>query len=138
MNFREFRRETDYADYRLLDGILFIELKSELILDATIVRRIEEKRIELIEGEAYPTLLQIPNNYLLLDKEAFKLFGGEKGIEGCTAKAIVIKGSLRRLILNLRMSFFSAKRPIRVFTNKNEARLWLFSFIKDEVNIDED
>ncbi|MDG1160278.1 MAG: hypothetical protein P8N19_12355 [Flavobacteriales bacterium] len=134
MNFREFRRETAYADYRLIDGILFVELKSELILDATIVQRIEEKRIQLIEGEAYPTLLHIPNNYLLLDKEAFKLFGGEQGIEGCTAKAIVINGSLRRLILNLRMSFFSTKGPIRIFSKKNEARLWLFSFIKDEVH----
>ncbi len=134
MNLKEFRRETDQASYRLVDGILLIELKSELILDERIVRRIEEKRIEFIEGDQFPTLLIIPNNYLLLDKVAFKLFGGEKGVEGCTAKAIVIQSSIRRLMLNFRMSFFSKKRPIRVFTNKNEARLWLFSFIKDQVN----
>ena len=66
------------------------------------------------------------------------MFGGEHGIEGCIAKAIVINGSLRRLILNIRMSFFSKNRPIRIFSKKNEARLWLFSFIKDEVNIDEE
>lgn len=134
MNLKEFRRETDQASYRLIDGILLIELKSELILDERIVRRIEEKRIEFIEGDQFPTLLIIPDNYLLLDKVAFKLFGGEEGVKGCTAKAIVIQSSIRRLILNFRMSFFSKKRPIRIFTNKNEARLWLFSFIKDQVN----
>lgn len=134
MNLKEFRRETDQASYRLVDGILLIELKPELILDERIVRRIEEKRIEFIEGDQFPTLLIIPDNYLLLDKVAFKLFGGEEGVDGCTAKAIVIQSSIRRLMLNFRMSFFSKKRPIRIFTNKNEARLWLFSFIKDQVN----
>lgn len=134
MNLKEFRRETGQATYRLIDGILLIELKPELILDERNVRRIEEKRLEFIEGDEYPTLLIIPNNYLLLDKTAFKMFGGEAGVKGCTAKAIVMKSSIRRLMLNFKMSFFSKQRPIRIFTNKSEARLWLFSFIKDEVS----
>ena len=122
----DFRSETPQAYYRYLDGILVIEIKSEMIIDFANARRIERFRREMTFGTDVPVLLLIPPSYLLFDKEAFQFFGSEEGMEGCLAKAIVMKAPLRVLLRNFSLSFYRQPIPLRMFLSKSEAKMWLF------------
>lgn len=130
----DFRSETPQAFYRYQDGILTIELKPELIIDLRTAERIERFRIEMT-GEAHvPVLLIIPSDHLLLDKEAFRYFGSEQGIRGCLAKAVVIKAPLRVILRNFSLGFYRQARPLRLFTSRSEAKIWLFDQLGVEIN----
>jgi hypothetical protein len=127
----ELRSETSFAIYRVMDGLMSIELKPDLIIDIDLAKRIEHHRLRLVGGHSWPTILVMPPTYLLLDKEAFSFFGSDTGVEGCAAKAVVIKSTLRKLLMNFSLIFNNQSIPFRLFNHKSDAKLWLFSFIQD-------
>lgn len=127
----ELRSETSFAIYRITDGMMWIELKPDLIIDMDLAKRIEHHRLQLIGESQWPTLLVIPPTYLLLDNDAFSFFGGKTGVEGCMAKAVVIKSTLRKLIMNFSLIFNNQSIPFRLFNHRSDAKLWLFEFIRD-------
>lgn len=129
----DFRSETPQAYFRYLDGILVVEIKSEMIIDLANARRIERFRKEMTSGTDVPVLLLIPTSYLLLDKNAFQYFGSEDGMQGCLAKAIVMKAPLRVLLRNFSLSFYRQAVPLRMFISKSEAKMWLFDRLIETV-----
>jgi hypothetical protein len=129
----DFSSETSQARFKLVDGMLSVDVKPDAIVDSTFVERIERFRKEMTKGLELPVLIYIPSNYLILDKEAFAAFGSESGMDGCLAKAVVISAPLRVLLLNFSLGFYRGKRPFRLFSSKSEAKMWLFS----HVNVDE-
>ena len=129
----DFRSETPQAYFRYLDGILVIEIKSEMIIDLANARRIERFRKEMTSGTDVPVLLLIPTSYLLLDKNAFQHFGSEECMQGCLAKAIVMKAPLRVLLRNFSLSFYRQAVPLRMFISKSEAKMWLFDRLIETV-----
>lgn len=130
---RELKHETAYCRYHLKDGILLYELKPDLIIDLTIARRIEDERIALVEHDHYPCALLIPKEHLLFEKEAFEFLTSDAACMACAAKAVVIQSTLRKLLTNFKMSLNSNKVPLRIFTSKSNARLWLFEFVKEDL-----
>lgn len=133
LELEDFRSETPQAFFRYLDGILSIEIKPEMIIDLANARRIERFRKEMTAGREIPVLLLIPEDRLLFDRDAFEFFGSEKGMEGCLAKAIVMKAPLRVLLRNFSVSFYRQKRPLRMFVLKSEAKMWLFDRLIEEI-----
>lgn len=129
----DFRSETPQAFFKLVDGILSIDLKNESIIDLTTVQRIEHFRREMTMNTELPVIISIPNDYLLLDNAAFKYLGSKEAMSGCIAKAIVIKAPLRVILTNFSLSFYNQGRPFRIFASKNDAKMWLFSHL----NVDE-
>lgn len=122
----DFRSETPQAYFRFQDGILSIEVKPDSIIDLRTVERIERFRTEMTRGFEVPVLLIIPDNYLLLDKDAYQKFGAIESMEGCSAKAIVLKAPLRVLLRNFSLVFYRQSKPLRLFVSKSEAKMWLF------------
>lgn len=133
---KEFRSENSWATYRLRDGIVQIYLKKELIIDAEVAKKIEDHRLQLVGNEIYPTLIFVPDSYLLFENEAFNYFGSEAGLRQCMSKALVIQGTLRKLLVNFKLSFSSTSVPFRVFNRKSNAKLWLFDFVKEGLSED--
>ncbi len=129
----DFRSETSQAFFKLVDGVLSVDLKSDAIVDVTLVERIERFRKEMTMSLELPVLIHIPSNYLILDRDAFAAFGSDASMEGCMAKAVVIRAPLRVLLLNFSIGFYRGKRPFRLFASKSEAKMWLFS----HVNVDD-
>lgn len=128
----DFRSETSQARFKLVDGVLSVDIKPDSIIDTQFVERIERFRKEMTRGLELPVLVYIPKNYLILDREAFAAFGSDSGMEGCIAKAIVIRAPLRVLLLNFSLGFYRGKQPFRIFTSRSEAKMWLFSHIDVE------
>ncbi|MDG1260491.1 MAG: hypothetical protein P8H59_12050 [Flavobacteriales bacterium] len=128
----DFRSETPQAFFRFADGILRISIKSEMIIDLRTIERIEHFRREMTVGWEIPVLIEVPNDRLLLDTEAFRYMFSEKGMEGCLAKAIVVNAPLRIFLRNFTALFQFATQTFRVFRSKSEAHLWLFEFLPKE------
>lgn len=129
----DFRSETPQARFHLVDGMLMIDLKHESIVDLQTVQRIEHFRKEMTLHLNVPVLIRVPNDYLLIDEEAFRYFGSEEAMDGCLAKALVIKAPLRVLLTNFSLNFYHQSKPFRLFTSRNEAKMWLFK----QLDIDE-
>ncbi|MFT5957453.1 MAG: hypothetical protein ACI87V_001337 [Flavobacteriales bacterium] len=128
----DFRSETPQAFFRFLDGILNISIKSEMIIDMKTADRIEHFRREMTEGFAVPVLIEVPDNRLLLDNEAFHYFSSNESMKGCSAKALVVNAPLRVILKNLSVILHNSAMPFRVFRSKSEAKMWLFEHIPEE------
>ncbi len=129
----DFRSETPQAYYRYQDGILTIELKPDLIIDLRTAERIERFRLEMTHDIRVPVLLVIPSSYLLLDREAFHFFGSATGVHGCLAKAIVLHAPLRVILRNFSLAFYRHESPLRLFTSRSDAKMWLFDQLGVEI-----
>ena len=129
---RELKHETAYCTYTLKDGILLYELKPDLIIDLAIAKRIEDQRVALVEHDHFPCVLIIPKAHLLFEKDAFEYFTSHDACLASAAKAIVIQSTLRKVLTNFKMSMSPGKIPLRIFTFKSNARLWLFEFVKED------
>ncbi|NQX91970.1 MAG: hypothetical protein HRT74_07590 [Flavobacteriales bacterium] len=128
---KEFSSSTSYAKYRYIDGVLHVILAKELIIDLKVAKAIEKQRLVLCAGEKYPTLIVVPENFLLFDDDALEYFATSG--EGCIAKAMVFQGTLRKLLTNFKFTFKQMNVPFRVFNSKVNARLWLFEFVKEDL-----
>ena len=129
----DFKSETPQAFFRYSDGILVVELKPELIIDLRTIRRMERFRKVMSMGFELPVLIVIPKDHLLLDKEAFQYLGSKEAMDGCVAKAIVIKAPLRVILKNFSLAFLKADKPFRLFVSRSEAKMWLFDHITEEI-----
>lgn len=129
----DFKSETPQAWFRYQDGILTVELKPELIIDLRTAERIEKFRVKMTRGVKVPVLLLIPDDHLLLDRDAFRFFGGEEAMQDCLAKAVVLKAPLRVLLRNFSLTFYRQPQPFRLFISRSEAKIWLFDQLGIEV-----
>lgn len=120
---------TRKANYKLENGILICELKPDLIIDLKTAVSLVNERIKITENYKFPFLLVV-RDYLLLDKDAFKYFGTNEGVQNLIASAVVIDSPLQKILTNFNLVFYKNAVPFRVFTKKLDAKLWLFEFIK--------
>lgn len=132
----DFRSENYFANYRLTDGILTVEFKPDVIIDLRVAKKVVQGRHELVRGKSYPTMIIINNDYLLLEKNAYRYLGSAEGVKYMTAGAIVINSPLRRILTNFQLTFYKQKVPLRVFSSKSDAKLWLLNYIEDREEVD--
>lgn len=125
--------DTSSAVFYFKDGILICELKPDLIIDLKTSKDIALERQRICEGQPYPMLTLVHKNYLLMDKDAFRFFGSEEGVSGLLASALVIDTPLQNLLTNFSLFFYKQSVPFRLFTAQNEAQLWLFKYIRQEL-----
>jgi hypothetical protein len=123
----DFKSETPQAVFRLVDGILAVHVKREAIVDLQTAQRIEHFRKEMTQPHQLPVIIHIPKDYLLFDQEAFRYFGSNDAMQGCIAKAIVLRAPLRVLLLNFSLSFYQGRHPFRIFGSRSQAKMWLFN-----------
>lgn len=127
----DFRAETYVATYKLDDGMLSCRIKPDQIIDGRLAERITRERLEVCKGEIFPTLIEIPGKYLLLENGGLQFFGSEDGLKDTVALAIVMRSNIRTILTRFNFMFSKQRVPFRVFTSRSEAKLWLFGFMLD-------
>lgn len=132
------RADTSYATFELKDGILCCWLKPDLIVDLRTAEKINAQRLRLIKDATFPTLIVVHKRYLHLEKTAFNYFGSEEGLKQVSAMGLVIQQPLRTLLTNFSMLFQRQTVPMRLFSNRAEARLWLFEYVDMELSVEPD
>ena len=131
----DFRSENYFATYKLSDGILTVEFKPDVIIDLRVAKKVVAARHDLVRGHTYTTMTVINNDYLLLEKDAYRYLGSADGVKYMSAGAIVINSPLRRILTNFQLTFYKQKVPLRVFSARSDARLWLLNYINDKEQI---
>lgn len=122
--------ENEYASFELKDGILIGAFKKEIV-DLESSLKITADRMLVQKGEAYPIVSNI-KNVKIVTKEARRYLASEDGCVGVTAAAVLIDSYLGSMIGNFFIKINKPLRPTRIFTNENEAKLWLKQFIQKE------
>jgi hypothetical protein len=108
------------------DGILHVHVTVDTEMTMEHAKAIVAARTELAQGRKYP-LLSTASKYTLPNKEVRDYIASERRSELVLADAIVFNGLGQRLMANIFLKINKPVRPIRVFTEKEEAVDWLLS-----------
>ena len=106
-------------------GIVYAVYKTKTI-DINIAKNMLHQRFNICNGKVYPLLADI-TQLNSINKEA-RDYLGDEGVKLLNANAILIKSSVNRIIGNFYLNITKPKIPTKLFTNKEEALIWLQQF----------
>src|SRR5688572_2145269 len=118
--------ETPYLKIWKESEILHCVFAEKLDITLEIARSCVETRLKFSNGVSYPCLIDM-KHIRSANKEAREYLATE-GAKLVKAGALLIGSSLTRMIGNIFLSLNKPKVPSRLFTDENEARLWLKKF----------
>jgi hypothetical protein len=110
------------------NGILFGMPQGAFIMDLKTVKNFIDRRQELTLGKPYPVFVDC-SNMSALTKEA-REYIASRGGKGITAIAFITTTLASRIWINLFMSLYLPPQPVKMFTNKEKALIWLKQFAK--------
>jgi hypothetical protein len=119
------RTQTNKAEL-IFDGkaLVRIQLFDNADLEAEDILAINKAKTELI-GEAIHGVLFIPDTYSNMSAEARKVSATPEINRNSFAKAIVIRTTHQRIIVNFFIKFNRPPAPTAVFNNEEDALKWL-------------
>src|SRR5260221_5146072 len=117
--------ETQDVYFRIEDGILFCSYKEHLEIDITTAKRIIKDRIDFMEGELYPILIDFSNMKSATKEARDYMNSSEGGLNGLLSGAFLSKSVVASLFINLYLKVNNPAIPARFFTNRDEAIAWL-------------
>ena len=126
-----FAFENAYAGYSFQDGILYIEFKTEQIIDLDIMKIVVEDRITISSKSVVPAMIIIKDDFLILEKDAVEYLTSDAGTEKAAAQAVVLSSLPLRLKFNLARSRGKGT-PKRAFKRRSAAKLWLMEYLNHE------
>ncbi len=118
-----------FAEYEITQEVLVGRFNVKKI-DLEIAKKITQDRHHFAKGKEYPTLVDF-TNVLSTTKEARDYFNGETAAKNISRMAILINSEVGKMIASF---FIMLKKPpyqTKIFTNNDEAMLWLKSEIKN-------
>lgn len=128
-----FSFQNAFATYSFQDGILYIEIKPEQIIDEDVVQAIVEDRITISNKAVVPVMISVKDDFLVLERKAVEILLTEKGLELAAAQALVVSS----MLLRIRLRFFRLKQSkkvrARVFKRRSAARLWLMEYLNHAI-----
>jgi hypothetical protein len=115
--------ENEFVSIWIEDGILYCLYKKDAVIGLEAAREIVAMRKKVVKGVSYPALAFI-KNLKVVSKEARKYFA-EEGTEGMTMGALLTDSGFSKILGNLFLAIDKPKMPVRLFTNIEEAIIWL-------------
>jgi hypothetical protein len=115
--------ENVYIRFWIEDGILFGFYKKDCIIGLEAAKEIVALRKTMTRGVAYPSVAYI-NFIKVVTKEARKYFAEET--TGQLVKlALITDSGFSKILGNIFLTLDNPVMPTRLFTNKEEAILWV-------------
>jgi hypothetical protein len=118
---------TPYSDFYIEDGIIFGVYPKGIQIDLEIAKYLVRERTKLCEGKSYLACIDA-RGVDSSSNEAQKYFSSEAGVFGITAGAFIVDSFLTRLLGNFYLKIFTPSKPAKLFSNKEEALVWLQKF----------
>ncbi|MCP4521529.1 MAG: hypothetical protein GY827_07545 [Cytophagales bacterium] len=123
---------TKTAKYYFIEDKIFV---SEVLPDSEIVLEDVEinnqKRTEVLNGLKYPILIDI-RKIKSITREARLLARNDACTGQYIAAAILVEGTISRLIGNISIGWNLPEIPMKVFLDKKEALEWLENYVSKE------
>lgn len=123
--------KNEYIKIWIEGNIMFSEYLVEEVNLATAQRMISS-RLEACQGKAYPFIANV-TNVKTITKEARSAFSEGDGIKYMTACALIVGSPVNRLLGNFFLSVSKPSVPTKLFTSRDDALTWLYSFKKEKV-----
>tara|TARA_R110001583_G_scaffold192614_1_gene359338 strand:- start:51774 stop:52163 length:390 start_codon:yes stop_codon:yes gene_type:complete len=121
--------ENDYARFWFAEHILFIEYKPKTTISLKVAKRVVADRILLQNGKPYPVLCDIRG---IIDSEkAGRDYLAQSGSLLITAAALIIHEQVSLTISNFYLHISKPTVPTKLFTTRQEALIYLKSFLDD-------
>ncbi|HMI66313.1 MAG TPA: hypothetical protein VK517_09775 [Cyclobacteriaceae bacterium] len=117
--------ETQDVFFSIEDGILFCSYKAHLEIDIVTARRIIKNRIDFMDGQLYPILIDFSNMKSATKEARDYMNSSEGGLNGLLGGAFLSKSVVATLFINLYLKVNNPAIPARFFTNRDEAITWL-------------
>ena len=113
------------------DGIIHCIWSPGCVIDLEMMKAGIKKRIEISEGKPYPILVAAKDvKYWTLES---RRYGLSKEAHQCAkAYAVLLNSSISTTIVNWALKMFPFALPQRIFTNEQEAILWLQKYVDKE------
>lgn len=121
-------RETKYSKVTINDGIAYCIFKKIEEVDIIMAHAIVADRVDFFDNISYPCLFDI-TNIKKTTKEA-RDYLAKEGNELVVASAIVVSSPMLKMMANFYVMVNKPQNPSRLFTNTDEAILWLNQFKK--------
>lgn len=113
---------------KLEGNILRLELKDEVEIESSDIIALSEATTSMSEGIKYG-LLVISGKYTTVTPEARKTAARQDLGINRIALAFVSNSLAQKLLVNFFISFNKPTTPTKLFTNQNDAKKWLKTFL---------
>lgn len=125
---KEIKYETKHYKFRFYDGIFHLTYLQGPI-DITLAKEIVQKRLEVTEGKGVVVLVD-DLGLKSVDRNARDYFSSDEGVKGILAGAFFVRSVFGMYLANffLKISLNKAKFPTKVFSDEQEAIIWLKTF----------
>ena len=121
--------EDDTTKIWMENGIIHFEYKPEAIVNLEVQKKNIRDRTTFAEGIARPVFADGRQaKYWTQDAKKYSLT--DEGLHLAAAFAILSNSNITQVSLNWTLKFLNPKVPMRFFTNKEKALVWLEQFKK--------
>jgi hypothetical protein len=116
-----------YMELHKKEGILFCKFSDDLDVDLKIAKHCVEKRVSFSNKKSYPAIIDM-KGVRSVTKEA-REYMAEEGAQLLLAGALIVSSPVSRIIGNLFLKINKPKIPTMLFTDPEDAKKWISSFI---------
>ena len=111
------------------DGIVQVDFADEILLDVTECKELISNYSAVLVSKKVP-ILHVLGKYMNFTKEAREYGASEEGLKFSLAEAFVLNSLAHKILANFYIKFNKPKVPTQFFKTKEEATVWLLTFVK--------
>jgi len=116
--------DSEFATFERIDGIIYGTYKPNVALDIKVAEITKKQYLDFIE-KSEELLISDGRNLTGISKEAREFYGGEMGVKGVKACALINNSFVTKTIINLFLKINKPAVPTKMFSDVNEAAKWL-------------
>jgi len=119
--------QNEYTSMKIEEGILFVEYSKNLEITLDIAKICVFERLKLSNGKNYPILADV-RNIKNTHSDARDYIAEKDGTKGISAGAFIVKNQFNKFLATIFINLSLIKTPnlpAKLFTNEDEAKLWL-------------
>jgi hypothetical protein len=111
------------------DGIIQVDFAKELLLDVPECKDLIINYRSILVNKKAP-ILHVMGKYMNVTKGARDFSASPEGLKYSLAEAYVLTSLAHKILANFYVKFNKPKVPTQFFTTKEEATVWLLTFVK--------
>lgn len=127
MRFTECHYENEFAQFWILNGILFVEYKPNVIIDLKVAQQIVADRMRIQNEKAYPILCDIRG--VVDSDKAARDFLAQSGSLLTKAVSLVGHRNISLILTSFYLKICKPSVPTKLFTDESAALVFLETYI---------
>lgn len=119
---------------KIENGIIFFKYKPSIEIDINIAKDLVSKRMAYTHGDAVYTLIDFTNVKSVTKEARDYMNSPDGGLKGILGGAFLSNSIVATLFVNLYLKVSSPPVPAKLFTNTEDALVWLKKIKTESVN----